>query len=137
MQYNVYVVSFCVTEIMCWIFSTSYRERSIRRKDSPAVFKLQWALFYENLDPGQKMQDLPEHFHILRHNKRHRKHVRRPTPGKMKGIFDTQVTTGVFSHGVLFCNNGNLIFHINWLFVLHLVPNNIVNSELMEIWGNL
>ncbi|KAK3887837.1 hypothetical protein Pcinc_008064 [Petrolisthes cinctipes] len=68
-------------------------------------YKLQWNMFYDDLEPRGESAMLPKYLWMLRHSRRPTVNLK-PSSGKYKALYDMDTARGVFSHGTLMCTTG-------------------------------
>ncbi|XP_069949084.1 uncharacterized protein [Cherax quadricarinatus] len=70
----------------------------------PIGYKLQWNMFYNDVEPPASTRDLPQYLYMMRHILRTKEDL--PiSSGTYKAIYDMDYTTGVSSHVVISCNS--------------------------------
>nr|XP_045581618.1 uncharacterized protein LOC123745283 isoform X1 [Procambarus clarkii] len=93
------------THLINELLNKSHMELGKKAKSLPAGYKLQWNIFYDDLQPPQSTRDLPPYLHALRHTLRPKADFPQ-SPGTFKAIYDMNTVTGVFSHGPIVCGSG-------------------------------
>nr|XP_045611461.1 uncharacterized protein LOC123766416 isoform X1 [Procambarus clarkii]XP_045611462.1 uncharacterized protein LOC123766416 isoform X1 [Procambarus clarkii]XP_045611463.1 uncharacterized protein LOC123766416 isoform X1 [Procambarus clarkii]XP_045611464.1 uncharacterized protein LOC123766416 isoform X1 [Procambarus clarkii] len=82
------------------------RKSYIKNARQPIGYKLQWNMFYYDVEPPASTRGLPEFLYMLRHILRTKTDLLPTSAGMYKAVYDMDYTTGVSSHVVITCNSG-------------------------------